>query len=102
MIQKYYLYALILITAIGFASCTKNPQKASPQVQEKTDRYQVLRSDLFTGEIKVETRIEDEQVFTEGPAVDSDGIVYFTNIRVNKILKVGSQCQKSFCFQRCL
>lgn len=87
MIQKYYLYVLILIMAIGFASCTKNQQKESPQVQEKADRYQGLRSDLFTSEMKVETRIEDEQVFTEGPAVDSDGIVYFTNIRVNKILK---------------
>ncbi|MBV6641578.1 MAG: SMP-30/gluconolactonase/LRE family protein [Cyclobacteriaceae bacterium] len=87
MIQKYYPYVLILIMAIGFASCTKNPQKGSPQVREKTDRYQGLRSDIFTGEMKVETRIEDEQVFTEGPAVDSNGIVYFTNIRVNKILK---------------
>ncbi len=38
-------------------------------------------------EFEVITRIYDEQVFTEGPAVDREGNVYFTNVRVSKILK---------------
>ena len=98
MIQKYYPYVLILIMAIGFASCTKNQQKESPQVQEKADRYEGLSTDIFTSEMKVETRIEDELVFTEGPAVDRDGIVYFTNIRVNKILKWNPEAKELSVF----
>lgn len=54
---------------------------------QSKERYEGLRSELFLGEVTVETRIEDENVFTEGPAVDQEGRVYFTNIPVNKILK---------------
>jgi gluconolactonase len=51
------------------------------------DRYDNLSSDRFLGEFQVETRIEDTIVFTEGPAVDNSGNVFFTNVRVSKILK---------------
>jgi gluconolactonase len=51
------------------------------------DRYGNLSSDHFLGELRVETRIEDTIVFTEGPAVDKSGNVFFTNVRVSKILK---------------
>lgn len=49
--------------------------------------YTNLQSDQYLGDVKVETRIEDSQIFTEGPAVDRAGNVYFTNIPVAKILK---------------
>lgn len=49
--------------------------------------YEDLDSDKFFGEVNIETIIEDERVFTEGPAVDGNGMVYFTNVSVNKILK---------------
>ncbi len=52
-----------------------------------SSRYSGLRSDRYLGEVNVETRINDSQVFTEGPAVDRAGHVYFTNIPVAKILK---------------
>jgi gluconolactonase len=51
------------------------------------DRYRDLHSDEYLGKVEVVTRIADERVFTEGPAVDREGHVYFTNIPVSKILK---------------
>ena len=60
---------------------------ASGQSGSNPDRYNNLNSDDFLEEFEVITRIYDEQVFTEGPAVDREGNVYFTNIRVSKILK---------------
>ena len=53
----------------------------------KTDPYDNLNSDEYLGEFEVVTRVYDDQVFTEGPAVDREGNVYFTNIPVSKILK---------------
>ncbi len=49
-------------------------------------RYASLDSDRYLGMHRTETRIADEIVFTEGPAVDRQGNVYFTNVRVSKIL----------------
>ena len=49
--------------------------------------YSGLQASDFLGELKTETRIEDSEVFTEGPAVDAAGNVYFTNVRTSKILK---------------
>lgn len=60
---------------------------ASGQTGSNPDRYNKLDSDEYLGEFEVITRIYDEQVFTEGPAVDREGNVYFTNIPVSKILK---------------
>ena len=53
----------------------------------RTDMYQNLNTDMYLGDVQRETEIKDEQVFTEGPAVDSEGIVYFTNVPVSKILR---------------
>ena len=60
---------------------------ASGQTGSNPDRYDKLNTDEYLGEFEVITRIDDERVFTEGPAVDREGNVYFTNIRVSKILK---------------
>ena len=49
--------------------------------------YADLEGPGILGELTTETRIEDSAIFTEGPAVDADGNVFFTNIRVSKILK---------------
>ena len=59
----------------------------SGQSASHPDHYDKLNTDEYLGEFEVITRIYDEQVFTEGPAVDRKGNVYFTNIRVSKILK---------------
>ena len=59
----------------------------SGQNGSNQNRYENLNTDNYLGETEVVSRIHDEQVFTEGPAVDRAGNVYFTNIRVSKILK---------------
>jgi len=59
----------------------------SGQTGRTPDPYDNLNADEYLGEFEVITRIYDEQVFTEGPAVDREGNVYITNIRVSKILK---------------
>lgn len=46
-----------------------------------------LQSDRYLGSLEVETRIVENQVVTEGPALDLAGDVYFTNIPTAKILK---------------
>jgi len=52
-----------------------------------SDRYQGLASQKYLGKVQVETKIDDKQIFTEGPAVDRAGNVFFTNVPVSKILK---------------
>ncbi|MFB3133258.1 MAG: SMP-30/gluconolactonase/LRE family protein [Rhodothermales bacterium] len=51
------------------------------------DRYTGLPSSRYLGDVRIETNVVGEQVFTEGPAVDRAGHVFFTNIPVSKILK---------------
>lgn len=51
------------------------------------DQYAGLKSSEYLGEVKVLAKIEDEKVFTEGPAADAHGNLYFTNVPVEKILK---------------
>ena len=51
------------------------------------DKYKGLKSNKYLSRIRVETWIKEDKVFTEGPAVDRTGDVYFTNIPTNRILK---------------
>ena len=57
------------------------------QTSHQADRYGDLLTEDYLGEVEIVTRIDDERIFTEGPAVDREGNVYFTNIPVSKILK---------------
>lgn len=63
------------------------------------DKYERLKSDLFLGDVTVETRIDDKEVFTEGPAVDRNGTVYFTNVPMNKILTWNPKNKKLSVFK---
>ena len=51
------------------------------------DQYARLNSDKYLGGTKILATIEDSKVFTEGPAGDGDGNLYFTNVPVGRILK---------------
>jgi len=62
--------------------------------------YAGLKSDAYLGEVTIETEIKDEQVFTEGPAVDRDGIVFFTNVPMSKILRWDPETKKLTTFRR--
>ena len=49
------------------------------------DRYAGLETAKYLGELRTETTIPGNKPFTEGPAVDADGNVFFTN--TGEILK---------------
>jgi gluconolactonase len=49
------------------------------------DRYADLDTAKYLGELRVETTVPGRKPFTEGPAVDADGNVFFTN--TGEILK---------------
>ena len=51
------------------------------------DQYASLNSDKYLDGMKILATIEDSKVFTEGPAGDRHGNLYFTNVPVDKILK---------------
>ncbi len=51
------------------------------------DQYAGLKSEKYLGGMKVLATIEDSKVFTEGPAGDGHGHLYFTNVPAEKILK---------------
>ncbi len=49
--------------------------------------YDELATDKYLGEVQVLATVKDKEVFTEGPAVDRAGNVFFTNVPMSKILK---------------
>lgn len=59
-----------------------------------SDRYDGLKTRRYLGKVKIETKVDAEEIFLEGPAVDADGKVYFTNIPVNHILMWDPSTQK--------
>lgn len=68
------------------ASLALGSQLVVPASAEATE-YGGLRSDQYLGAVEVLAKVKDEKVFTEGPAVDAAGNVFFTNVPVSKILK---------------
>ncbi len=77
-----------LLTAgvvIGIAAMSQSG--ISARGKDQRDRYEGLNTEKYLGEVNVETRVNDTSVFTEGPAVDRAGNVYFTNVPVSKIMK---------------
>lgn len=65
----------------------------------QNDRYKDLKSKRYLGKVRTECRIVDQKVFTEGPAVDADGMVYFTNIPTEKILRWTPQAKELAVFR---
>jgi gluconolactonase len=48
--------------------------------------YENLPTEKYLGPVEVLATVEDKEVFTEGPAVDREGRVLFTNVPASKIL----------------
>lgn len=62
-------------------------------------RYEGLESDRYLGDVRVVACVEDEEIFTEGPAVDREGNVFFSNVPVSKILRWDSGSGKLSTFR---
>lgn len=80
--RRAFLQRSGLATASSAAFLTGHTVRAA-----QPTNYQGLNSDAYLGPVEVLATIEDQQVFTEGPAVDRNGDVLFTNVPVSKILK---------------
>lgn len=63
------------------------------------DRYQNLETSKYLGPVKILTEIVDDEVFTEGPAADRHGQLYFTNVPMAKILKWDIAAEKLTVFR---
>lgn len=71
------------VAAIGIAiALPKRRARAA-----KPTNYEGLDSDSYLGTVQVLAKLEEPPVFTEGPAVDRAGNVFFTNVAANRILK---------------
>ncbi|MFP6659225.1 MAG: SMP-30/gluconolactonase/LRE family protein, partial [Pirellulales bacterium] len=60
-----------------------NPACAAPG----SNKYANLKSDKYLGKVGVLATVEDKKIFTEGPAADREGRLFFTNVPMGKILK---------------
>jgi len=61
--------------------------------------YTGLQSDDYLGPVQVLAKVRDEKVFTEGPAVDRTGHLFFTNVPMSKILKWDPRTEKLAVFR---
>lgn len=84
---------MVIVIVVMSQSGVSAQEKALP------DRYKGLDTEKYLGKVNVETRISDTTVFTEGPAVDRAGHVYFTNVNVSKILKWDPKAKKLSVFK---
>ena len=72
----------------GFCGLAALSGVAPRRIRSATvDKYSGLRSDDFLGEVEVLAKVVADQVFTEGPAVDRAGNVFFTNVPAAQILR---------------
>ena len=79
--RRRFLKQSLAVLAAGAFAGGESLRGADPT------KYDGLKSDDYLGPVKVLAKVEDEKVFTEGPAVDRAGNVLFTNVPVSRILK---------------
>jgi gluconolactonase len=61
--------------------------------------YENLQTEKYLGPVEVLATVEDKEVFTEGPAVDRQGRVLFTNVPASKILMWDPAAKKLSTFR---
>lgn len=88
MLQQMAFGAMTLGTATG---ATALPNKS---------HYDGLRTDDYLGKVEILAKVKDDMVFTEGPAMGPDGMLYFTNVPVSKILKWDPKAKKLSVFRK--
>lgn len=79
-------FAKVLTTAAAASGLVEPVALPQKSVQAATT-YAGLNTGRYLGKVKTETKVTDTVVFTEGPAIDAAGMVYFTNVPARKILK---------------
>lgn len=69
------------------------PWTAAPNATAE-DRYASLPTEKYLGAAEIAATVEHPKIFTEGPAADALGNLYFTNVAANQILKFTTADQK--------
>lgn len=77
--RRQFLQTSLALTAGSLAG-------RSTRADGVSARYAGLKSQKYLGKVKVLATVEDEKVFTEGPAWAGDGRLLFTNVPAAKIL----------------
>ena len=93
MLRRRFLRHSGAVAAAPLAGSLSRIAEGSPV------NYDGLNSDRYLGTVEVLAHVSDEEVFTEGPAVDRSGCVLFTNVPVSKILKWNPRGQELSLFQ---
>jgi gluconolactonase len=75
------------LTRIGTAAGAALTLPRFSQAVGVADEYAKLNSAKYLSNLKVLAKVEHQKVFTEGPAVDRVGNVYFTNVPAEHIMK---------------
>ena len=83
--RRDFLYTLSAAAVAAGSGCTS--EDSASGTTSHPFPYDTIDSSSYLSELSVVVEVQDTQVFTEGPAVASDGRVYFTNMRTNKILR---------------
>ncbi|MBT5707689.1 MAG: hypothetical protein HOI66_15350 [Verrucomicrobia bacterium] len=73
-------FRLLVLCIVVFCFLHKNRLSGA-------SNYDGIQKGRYLGPIRVETIIPGNEVFSEGPAVDGQGIVYFTSIPAEMILR---------------
>ncbi len=63
-------------------------------------RYAGLQSGKYLGDVHIDAKVMDDKIFTEGPAADRAGNVFFTNVPAEKILKWNPTTKKLSVFRK--
>jgi gluconolactonase len=84
-----------LATGVALAGVAPGDVRA----EDKRNRYEGLDTDKYLGKVEVLAKVKDKEVFTEGPAVDRAGNVFFTNVYASKILRYDPKADKLSVFR---
>lgn len=73
---------------------------AAPRFARAAEQsYQGLQTAKYLGKAETIAKVTDKEVFTEGPAVDRGGTLYFTNVPQSKILTWNPQSKQLAVFR---
>ena len=75
------------ISTIPFIAATPSILSGCQTTHGIQSRYSRLKQGSILSNLKIETSVTGQNVFTEGPAVDRNGVVFFTDIPASRILR---------------
>ncbi len=93
--RRHFLARSAGMTGVVASAALFRPSTSALLAGDDSD----LKSDDYLSEVEVLAKVEDNEVFTEGPAVDRGGTVFFTNVPAEKILTWSPRTRKLGVFR---